>query len=524
MNIFSIAGTRKIKIIILKFIPLAYILFALVIPFIGNLYFCGGFDWNAIIDNAGKIRFTIFQALLSSLLTAIIGIPGAYLIGRTKMNKYVKKVFRVMSSIPFVLPGITMAIGFFLTFGKNGIYVKFLKLLGLDVQILYTFTAILLGHIFYNFPLFIRIVGEAWENIDGFIIEAAKLDGARKKDVFFAIELPLLLPSILRAFFLTYIYTFTSFSVALILGGIQFSTIEVAIYMYSRITFNFKGAAALMAFQLLFISTLGYVFSIKRETFEKNFHTHLEKFPKWGYFLLVVYIVLIFVPLIYSGISGFLDYYGKISFTNFKIFQQENLEYLLGANLAQIILYTILISTIASLISIFMSITAGYFSSRGTRIEYLLLLPAAMSSVTIAFSYVFINLPILLKIILTHSLIVLPLTFGILESGWRTVPDNILESARIDGASGLQLARLIIIPLMKKFLFVSFVYAFTISVGETSGALMLIEPPIITFAAAVFRLMSSRNTEIAMVMNTFYFAFVVSLFIAIEFLRKEEEK
>ncbi|MFN3692281.1 MAG: ABC transporter permease, partial [Fervidobacterium sp.] len=441
---------------------------------------------------------------------------------RTKMNINVKKVFKVMSSIPFVLPGITMAIGFFITFGRNGVYTKILRIFGLDIRILYTFIAILLGHIFYNFPLFIRIVGEAWENIDGFIIEAAKLDGARKSEIFYHIELPLLLPSILRAFLLTYIYTFTSFSVVLILGGIQFSTIEVAIYMYSRITFNYKSAAALMVFQILFISVLGYIFSIRRETFEKNFHKCLEKFPKWGYFLFIIYLFLIFVPLIYSGLSGFLDYYGKFSFTNFKIFWQENLEYLIGSNLNDIIFYTLIISLAASLISIIVGTIAGYFSSRGNKFNYLLLLPAAMSSVTIAFSYVLLNIPVILKIILTHSLIVLPLTFGILESGWRMIPNNIIESARIDGAKGFKLVKLIIIPLMKKFLFVSFVYSFTISVGETSGTLTLAEPPIMTFATAVFRLMSSRNTEIAMAMNTFYFIFVVSLFITIEFLRKDE--
>jgi len=80
----------------------------------------------------------------------------------------------------------------------------------------------------------------------------------------------------------------------------------------------------------------------------------------------------------------------------------------------------------------------------------------------------------------------------------------------------------IAIPMMKNYIFTAFVYSFTISVGETSGTLTLAEPPITTFSVVVFRLMSSRNTEIAMALNTFYFVFVVSLFIIIEILRKEE--
>lgn len=513
---------RKVESKIYELIPIFYIIFALVIPFSFNLYFSNGLSLQALIDNLSKIKFTIYQAFLSSLLTMLLGLPGAYLVGRTKINPVIKRIFKVMSSIPFVLPGITMAIGFFLTFGKSGIYTRLLRLFGLDLQILYTFSAILLGHVFYNFPLFIRIVGDAWENIDGYIIESAKIDGAGKWEIFKKIELHLLMPSILRAFFLTYIYTFTSFSVVLILGGIKYSTIEVAIYMYSRITFDFKAASTLMVFQLLFISIIGYVLSIKRETYEKNYHKHLERFPKWGYVFFVISTLLIFAPLIYSALSGFLDYYGRFSLKNFEFFKNENLEYLVGATVKDIIFYTILISTSASVISLVISTIAGYYSSRGKKITYLILIPAAMSSVTIAFSYVLINIPTLLKIILTHSLITLPISFGIIESGWRSIPNSIIDAARVDGAGRFKTIVKIAIPLLKGFLFTAFIYSFTISVGETSGTLTLAEPPIMTFSAVVFRLMSSRNTEIAMVLNTFYFIFVVSLFLINEATKKEE--
>ncbi|MGC8955597.1 MAG: ABC transporter permease [Fervidobacterium sp.] len=505
--------------IFLQSIPLLYIFLTLVVPFAFSLYFSGGLSLQALMDNASKIRFTIFQALLSSVLTTLLGIPGAYLIGRTKISEPIKKVFRVMSAVPFVLPGITVAIGFFLTFGKNGIYSQFLRLFGANIQILYTFVAVLIGHVFYNFPLFIRIVGEAWENIDGYVIEAAKLDGATNEQIFTRIEIPILLPSILRAFFLTYIYTFTSFSVVLILGGIKYSTLEVAIYMYSRITFDFKAASTLMVFQLLFISIFGYIISIKRETYEKHYYRYLENFPKWGYGFFILSVILIFVPLIYSALSGFLDYFGKFSLTNFKMFFKENLEYLVGVSIKDVVFYTIFISLSASAISVLVSFIAGYYSSRGKRLNYVVLLPAAVSSVSIAFSYTFISIPVLLKIILTHSLITLPLSFGIIEAGWRNIPESILDAARVDGAGNFFLTTNIILPLVRNFLFTAFVYSFTISVGETSGTLTLAEPPIITFSAVVFRLMSSRNTEIAMVLNTFYFTFVFLLFALNEALR-----
>lgn len=512
----------KYKMKLYELLPIFFIILALVIPFAFNLHFSGGFSWSAIVDNASKIRFTIFQALLSSVLTALLGLPGAYLLGRTRMHPTVKRIFRVMSSVPFVLPGITMSIGFFLTFGKNGIYMKFLNLFGLSPQILYTFTAVLLGHVFYNFPLFIRIVGEAWEGMDGHIIEAAKIDGADRRQLLRNVEFPLLVPSILRAFFLTYIYTFTSFSVVMILGGIKYSTIEVAIYMYSRITFDFKAASSLMLFQLLFISIIGLLTSVRRSTYERNYYRHLEKFPKWGYVFIAISSVLIFIPVVYSGLSGFLDYYGNFSMMNFNKFFSGDIEYLTGTTLKSMVFYTVIISVTASLISICINLVAGYYASRGKKLSYVVIIPAALSSVTIAFSYVLLDIPVLLKIILTHTLITLPITFGIIESSWRNIPQSIIDAAKVDGAGMWSVLWKVVIPLMKTQLLSAFVYACAISVGETSATLMLAEPPITTFAAVVFRLMSSRNTEIAMVLNTFYFLFVISLFILTESLRREE--
>ncbi|ODN31071.1 ABC transporter permease [Fervidobacterium thailandense] len=503
-------------------VPLVYLFAALLVPFAVNLHFVGGVNWRAIVENSGKIRFTIWQAFLSSVLTMLIGLPGAYLVGRTRMHPLVKKIFRIMASVPFVLPGITMAIGFFLAFGRNGLYTRFLQLFGFSPRILYTFGAVLLGHVFYNFPLFIRIVGEAWEALDGHIIESAKLDGASNWDIFRFVELPILLPSILRAFFLTYVYTFTSFSVVLILGGIKYSTIEVAIYMYSRILFDFKSAAALMIFQLIFIATLGYLTSTKLGTEEKHYHVHLEKFPKWGIGFLVLASVLIFVPLVYSGLSGFVDFFGKFSLENFKLLFSGDLEYLIGASLSQIVFYTLLIAVSSTLLAIAIGTIAGYFSSRGMKVQYIVLLPTALSSVTIAFSYVLLKFPPVLKIIVVHSLINLPIVFGILDAGWRKVSQSLLEAARIDGARTFRLLSKVVFPLMWRAVMTAFVYAFTISVGETSATLTLAEPPIMTFAVAVFRLMSSRNVEIAMALNTLYFAFVLVLFTLVELSRTGE--
>ncbi len=500
----------------LLILPITYVVLFLIIPLLFFYISVGGIDFSVLSHNKSLIRFTILQALYSAILTTLLGLPGAYLVSRTKMPKLLKRTMQVLSSVPFVLPGITMAMGFFLTFGRNGLYNRIFNLFGFRVQFLYTFTAVLLGHVFYNFPLFIRIVGNHWSEIDGNIIEASKIDGAGKFKTFLFVELPQLIPSILNAFLLTYIYCFTSFSVVMILGGVRYSTIEVAIYTYSRTLLDFKSAATLSIFQLVFISFVAYILSIKKLTHKENYNFHFEKFPKWGILYIAFVVLFVFVPLTYSVISGFVDYNGRFSLNNFSFFRYEEFERIIGSTVQQMIFYTFLIATLSTFLALLISFFAGYFSSRGFKLGYLMVIPAAVSSVTIATAYLNIPIPNVLKIALVHSLITLPIIYGILESGWRGISNEILETAKTEGASFKELILEIILPVIRRSLAVALIYGFTISVGETSATLTLAESPVTTLSISIFRLMSTRNTEIAMVLNTFYSSFVLFLFVLME--------
>jgi len=79
--------------------------------------------------------------------------------------------------------------------------------------------------------------------------------------------------------------------------------------------------------------------------------------------------VLIFIPVVYSGLSGFLDYYGNFSMMNFNKFFSGDIEYLTGTTLKSMVFYTVIISVTASLISICINLVAGYYASRGKKFE-----------------------------------------------------------------------------------------------------------------------------------------------------------
>ncbi|MGD8605534.1 MAG: hypothetical protein PVF49_13280, partial [Anaerolineales bacterium] len=56
---------------------------------------------------ADILWFTVWQALLSTVLTLVVGLPGAYLLARFRFRG--KTLLRALTGIPFVLPTIVVA-------------------------------------------------------------------------------------------------------------------------------------------------------------------------------------------------------------------------------------------------------------------------------------------------------------------------------------------------------------------------------------------------------------------------------
>ena len=98
----------------------------------------------------------------------------------------------------------------------------------------------------------LRIITGYWSSVGFSVEEAARCLGADELSLWRDIRLPLLRPALLSAGdMLVFIFSFTSFGVILILGGIRFATLEVQIYYQAVNMFNLPLAAALSLVQIL---------------------------------------------------------------------------------------------------------------------------------------------------------------------------------------------------------------------------------------------------------------------------------
>ena len=199
------------------------------------------------------LQFTFFQAILSTLLTLLVGVPIAYLFSHFDFHG--KPLLRALTAVPFMLPTVVVAAGFNALLGPRG-WVNLALMSAFNLSIppitfVGTLSAILIAHVFYNTTIVIRLVGNSWSQLDPRLGHAARVLGADSITVLRRITLPLLRPSLLAATLLVFLFDFTSFGVILLLGGPQFRTLEVEIYIQAMQFLNLPAAAVLSMIQLL---------------------------------------------------------------------------------------------------------------------------------------------------------------------------------------------------------------------------------------------------------------------------------
>ena len=132
------------------------------------------------IDIARTLLFTVIQAFLSAAISVLLALPGAYFISHIRFP--LRRLVQSISLVPFVLPSIIVIICMISFYGNSGVLSR---LLNLKTNVIYNFTGILLAHVFYNYAIALRIIGEGWSGISPRYNETAKSLGDSGVGVFF---------------------------------------------------------------------------------------------------------------------------------------------------------------------------------------------------------------------------------------------------------------------------------------------------------------------------------------------------
>ncbi len=203
-------------------------------------------DWSAV-------RFTLLQAALSALFSAILAIPVARALARRRFPG--RGLLILAMGAPFILPVIAAITGLLMLFGRNGVINAGLISLGLPPIEIFGLHGVLLAHVFFNLPLATRLLLEGWRAIPAERFRLAAQMNLPPATVFRLLEWPMLrqrLPGVMAVIFAICL---SSFAVVLVLGGgPAATTIELAIYQAFTFEFDLARAATLALLQLALVS------------------------------------------------------------------------------------------------------------------------------------------------------------------------------------------------------------------------------------------------------------------------------
>ncbi|GBC76007.1 Putative 2-aminoethylphosphonate transport system permease protein PhnU [bacterium HR07] len=499
------------------------------------------------------ILFTLWQALLSTLASIVLGLPLAYILAHYEFP--LKRVIRALTIVPFVLPAITVALGFALLFGRNGYLNQLLmSLLGLSeppLPIMYSLTGIVLAHAFYNAPIITRTVHAAWERLDPRYEESARALGASRFYVFKDITLPMILPGLLSGAALVFIFCFLSFPIVLSVGGGRFSTIEVEIYtrVVTRLDpqfLNYKIGAALALIGLVLSLAMTYIYLRVQGSFAKQAE-HVRPRPTIPLFagahdllrptkvLLWLYVLISLAlfagPMLAIVIDSLWEdtpVGGHWTLRWYSYIFTPDYEALLGDSPLRAIVNSISFGLGATAIAVPLGLIFAYLIARlrwvGRRLfDTLLMAPLATSSIVLAFALLraFSAPPLKLvgtatAVIIAHAVIIFPFIVRALVPVLENLDIKIVEMARSLGASRWRALREIELPLAATGLVAGAVFAFALSLGEMSATLMLARPGLNTMPVAVYRFLSQHSLGAPSAMSTVMIAVSALAFILLE--------
>ncbi len=495
------------------------------------------------------ILFTLWQALLSTVASIVLGLPLAYIL--THYDFPLKRVIRSLTIVPFVLPAITVALGFALLFGRNGYLNQVLMhLFGLSeppLPIMYSVAGIVLAHAFYNAPIITRTVHAAWERLDPRYEESARALGASPWYVFKDVTLPMILPGLLSGAALVFIFCFLSFPIVLSVGGGRFSTIEVEIYI--RVVtqldpqlVNYKIGAALALVGLVLSLGMTYIYlrvqgSFARQTEQLRprptapLFVGLRDFvrpTKIFLWLYVLFTLLVFVGPVGAIVADSLWEDGRWTLRWYSYIFTPDYEALLGDSPLRAILNSIGFGLGATALAVPLGLIFASVIVRGRwggrrLLDTLLMAPVATSSIVLAFALLrtfnappFRMVGTAYAVIIAHAVIIFPFVVRALVPVLEGLDLKVVEMARSLGASRLRALREIELPLVARGLIAGAVFAFALSLGEMSATLMLARPGLNTMPVAVYRFLSQHSLGAPSAMSTVMILVSALAFVALE--------
>jgi len=171
-------------------------------------------------DFSSNVVNSVIVAGASTALVLVIGSLAAYSLHRFAWAKWVSFAILGWLLVFYMVPVMTLLGPWYLIFREFDLY--------------NTRTALILTHVTMNLPMTIWLMLAFFREIPKELEEAAQIDGCRRLQAFRLVALPLVVPGLVAAGVLSFVFSWNEFPVALTLTARATATVPVGIAQFAQ--------------------------------------------------------------------------------------------------------------------------------------------------------------------------------------------------------------------------------------------------------------------------------------------------
>ena len=444
---------------------------------------------------------SIYYALGTCGLTFLIGTFLAWVSERT--NTPLKKLFVVMSLIPFIIPGILSTISWILLLspkiGLINIVVK--ELLGLESAPfnIYSMWGMIWAESIHLYPLVFLLMSAAFRNMDTSLEEAALTAGSSTVQTFCRVTLPLMRPAMFSVLLINFIRGIEAFEVPALIGvPAKISVFTTKIFLAIHQFPSDFGLAGAYAVTLLAISTVGVLIYGRITRREERYATVTGKgyrprvidlgggkYVTLGVSFLIFFLAVI-MPVFVLLWSSFIPYYGVPSKELMQKMTLANYQYILNYPLALTAFKNSFYLSVGSatlvmlLTSVIAWITVKTKLPGRSLLDTMTFIPIAMPGIVLGVSliWVYLTLPIpiygtLWVLLLAYMTKYIPYGIRAASASMIQINKELEEASLTAGGTWFQTFRKIILPLLMPGFTAGWIYISIIALRELSTSILL---------------------------------------------------
>jgi iron(III) transport system permease protein len=465
------------------------------------------FNYTEIFSSLSDFKLLIWNSLVfsigSSAWALLFGTTLAWLAERS--NAPFRAVAYVSAFVSFAVPGLIKVIGWILLLGPEAGFLNVLvgSVTGISPLFnVFSMTGMVLIEGFLWTPVVFLLMAAPFRSMDPSLEEAAVVAGSSDWQVFKNVTVRMAMPSVLAVLTLTFVRSLEAFEIPAIIGipaGIEVFTTQIYLALQEGMIpeYGFASAYSVILVAVVALALIPY-YRVTQHAHRfttitgKGFNPRRKDLGslRWlGGTLLLLLPGIQLLPLSALFWASLTPYLRAPSMAALRNLSFQN--YVTAFHNDQIlgsIRNSLIISATSATAVIALTFFAAWIVTRTNlklrwsldRLVMLpLVFPGIVMGVAILKMYVSVPLPIYGTIwimVAAFSARYLPYAMRFCHAGLLGIHKELEESATASGATWMQAARNVIVPLMLPALFAGWIYIFLITIRELSIALVLYSP------------------------------------------------